>query len=159
MEKEFFMTEALRLANKALELGEVPIGAIVVLGKEIIGRGFNQPIRSNDPTAHAEIIAVREAASNQNNYRLNEAIVYTSLEPCLMCAGAIVQARIKKIIFSAFDPKAGVLINNGNLINSAFLNHEVTFEGGLLEAESSKLLKDFFIKKRSQRSKEDQMGA
>ena len=76
-----------------------------------------------------------------------------------MCAGAIVQARIKKIIFSAFDPKAGVLINNGNLINSAFLNHEVTFEGGLLEAESSKLLKDFFIKKRSQRSKEDQMGA
>ena len=159
MEKEFFMTEALRLANKALELGEVPIGAIVVLRKEIIGRGYNQPIKSNDPTAHAEIIAVREAASNQNNYRLNEAIVYTSLEPCLMCAGAIVQARIKKIIFSAFDPKAGVLINNGNLINSAFLNHEVTFEGGLLEAESSKLLKDFFIKKRSQRSKEDQMGA
>ena len=159
MEKEFFMTEALRLAKKALELGEVPIGAIVVLRKEIIGRGYNQPIKSNDPTAHAEIIAVREAASNLNNYRLNEAIVYTSLEPCLMCAGAIVQARIKKIIFSAFDPKAGVLINNGNLINSAFLNHEVTFEGGLLEAESSKLLKDFFIKKRSQRSKEDQMGA
>ena len=159
MEKEFFMTEALRLAKKALELGEVPIGAIVVLRKEIIGRGYNQPIKSNDPTAHAEIIAVREAASNLNNYRLNEAIVYTSLEPCLMCAGAIVQARIKKIIFSAFDPKAGVLINNGNLINSAFLNHEVTFEGGLLEVESSKLLKDFFIKKRSQRSKEDQMGA
>ena len=149
MKKELLMKEALVQAKKALTKGEVPIGAVVVLGDEIIGRGYNQPITMKDPTAHAEIIALKEASNRLENYRLNEAIIYTTLEPCLMCAGALVHARIKKIIFAAQDTKSGVVVNNGGLIQSEFLNHKVSFEGGILEKEASKLLKDFFLEKRS----------
>ena len=149
MKKEFLMREALVQAKKALKKGEVPIGAVVVLGEEIIGRGYNQPITAKDPTAHAEIIALKEASNRLDNYRLNEAIIYTTLEPCLMCSGALVHARIKKIIFAAQDTKSGVVVNNGGLIQSEFLNHKVSFEGGILEKEASKLLKDFFLEKRS----------
>ena len=149
MKKEFLMREALVQAKKALKKGEVPIGAVVILGDEIIGRGYNQPITMKDPTAHAEIIALKEASNRLDNYRLNEAIIYTTLEPCLMCAGALVHARIKKIIFAAQDTKSGVVVNNGGLIQSEFLNHKVSFEGGILEKEASKLLKDFFLQKRS----------
>jgi len=144
MKKEFLMREAIVQAKKALKKGEVPIGAVVVLGDEIIGKGHNQPITKKDPTAHAEIIALKEASNRLDNYRLNEAIIYTTLEPCLMCAGALVHARIKKIIFAAQDTKSGVVVNNGGLIQSEFLNHKVSFEGGILEKEASKLLKDFF---------------
>ena len=149
MKKEFLMREALVQAKKALKKGEVPIGAVVVLGEEIIGRGYNQPITTKDPTAHAEIIALKEASNRLDNYRLNEAIIYTTLEPCFMCSGALVHARIKKIIFAAQDTKSGVVVNNGGLIQSEFLNHKVSFEGGILEKEASKLLKDFFLEKRS----------
>jgi tRNA(adenine34) deaminase len=149
MKKEFLMREALVQAKKALKKGEVPIGAVVVLGDKIIGRGYNQPITTKDPTAHAEIIALKEASNRLENYRLNEAIIYTTLEPCLMCAGALVHARIKKIIFAAQDTKSGVVVNNGGLIQSEFLNHKVSFEGGILEKQASKLLKDFFLEKRS----------
>lgn len=149
MKKEFLMREALVQAKKALKKGEVPIGAVVVLGDKIIGRGYNQPITTKDPTAHAEIIALKEASNRLDNYRLNEAIIYTTLEPCLMCAGALVHARIKKIIFAAQDTKSGVVVNNGGLIQSEFLNHKVSFEGGILEKQASKLLKDFFLEKRS----------
>ena len=149
MKKELLMKEALVQAKKALKKGEVPIGAVVVLGDEIIGKGHNQPITKKDPTAHAEIIALKEASNRLENYRLNEAIIYTTLEPCLMCAGALVHARIKKIIFAAQDTKSGVVVNNGGLIQSEFLNHKVSFEGGILENEASKLLKDFFLEKRS----------
>ena len=149
MKKEFLMREALVQAKKALKKGEVPIGAVVVLGDEIIGRGYNQPITTKDPTAHEEIIALKEASNRLDNYRLNEAVIYTTLEPCLMCAGALVHARIKKIIFAAQDTKSGVVVNNGGLIQSEFLNHKVSFEGGILEKEASKLLKDFFLEKRS----------
>ena len=149
MKKEFLMREALVQAKKALKKGEVPIGAVVVLGEEIIGRGYNQPITTKDPTAHAEIIALKEASNRLDNYRLNEAIIYTTLEPCLMCSGALVHARIKKIIFAAQDTKSGVVVNNGGLIQSGFLNHKVSFEGGILEKEASKLLKNFFLEKRS----------
>jgi tRNA(adenine34) deaminase len=149
MKKELLMKEALVQAKKALKKGEVPIGAVVVLGDEIIGKGHNQPITKKDPTAHAEIIALKEASNRLDNYRLNEAIIYTTLEPCLMCAGALVHARIKKIIFAAQDTKSGVVVNNGGLIQSEFLNHKVSFEGGILEKEASKLLKDFFLEKRS----------
>ena len=149
MKKEFLMREALVQAKKALKKGEVPIGAVVVLGDEIIGRGYNQSITTRDPTAHAEIIALKEASNRLDNYRLNEAIIYTTLEPCLMCSGALVHARIKKIIFAAQDTKSGVVVNNGGLIQSEFLNHKVSFEGGILEKEASKLLKDFFLEKRS----------
>ena len=149
MKKELLMKEALVQAKKALKKGEVPIGAVVVLGDEIIGKGHNQPITKRDPTAHAEIIALKEASNRLDNYRLNEAIIYTTLEPCLMCAGALVHARIKKIIFAAQDTKSGVVVNNGGLIQSEFLNHKVSFEGGILEKEASKLLKDFFLERRS----------
>ena len=149
MKKEFLMKEALVQAKKALKKGEVPIGAVVVLGDKIIGRGYNQPITTKDPTAHAEIIALKEASNRLENYRLNEAIIYTTLEPCLMCAGALVHARIMKIIFAAQDTKSGVVVNNGGLIQSEFLNHKGSFEGGILEKQASKLLKDFFLEKRS----------
>ena len=149
MKKEFLMREALVQAKKALKKGEVPIGAVVVLGDEIIGRGYNQPITTRDPTAHAEIIALKEASNRLDNYRLNEAIIYTTLEPCFMCSGALVHARIKKIIFAAQDTKSGVVVNNGGLLQSEFLNHKVSFEGGILEKEASKLLKNFFLEKRS----------
>jgi len=149
MKKELLMKEALVQAKKALKKGEVPIGAVVVLGDEIIGKGHNQPITKKDPTAHAEIIALKEASNRLENYRLNEAIIYTTLEPCLMCVGALVHARIKKVIFAAQDTKSGVVVNNGGLIQSEFLNHKVSFEGGILEKQASKLLKDFFLEKRS----------
>ena len=149
MDKNFFMEEALIEAKKALEKGEVPIGAVVVLGENIIGRGYNQPISKNDPTAHAEIMALRDASKNLKNYRLKDTLVYSTLEPCLMCAGALVHARIKKLIYSSSDPKSGVIENNGSLMQSAFLNHKISYEGGILKEESSKMLKNFFLKKRS----------
>ena len=149
MDKNFFMEEALIEAKKALEKGEVPIGAVVVLGKDIIGRGYNQPITKNDPTAHAEIMALRDASMNLNNYRLKDTLVYSTLEPCLMCAGALVHARIKKLFYSSSDPKSGVIESNGSLMQSAFLNHKISYEGGILKEESSKILKNFFLKKRS----------
>ena len=149
MDKNFFMEEALKEAKKALEKGEVPIGAVVVLEEDIIGRGYNQPITKNDPTAHAEIIALRDASINLKNYRLKHTLVYSTLEPCLMCAGALVHARIKKLFYSASDPKSGVIENNGSLIHSAFLNHKISYEGGILKEESSRILRTFFLKKRS----------
>ncbi len=149
MDKNFFMEEALIEAKKALETGEVPIGAVVVLGEDIIGRGYNQPITKNDPTAHAEIMALRDASMNLKNYRLKDTQVYSTLEPCLMCAGALVHARIKKLFYSASDPKSGVIENNGSLMRSAFLNHKISYEGGILKEESSQILKNFFLKKRS----------
>jgi len=149
MDKNSFMEEALIEAKKALKKGEVPVGAVVVLEENIIGRGYNQPITKNDPTAHAEIMALKDAAMNLKNYRLKNALVYTTLEPCLMCAGALVHARIKKLIYSASDPKSGVIESNGNLMQSTFLNHKISYEGGILKEESSEILKNFFLKKRS----------
>ena len=149
MDKNSFMEEALIEAKKALKKGEVPVGAVVVLEENVIGRGYNQSITKNDPTAHAEIMALKDAAMNLKNYRLKDTLVYTTLEPCLMCAGALVHARIKKLIYSASDPKSGVIESNGNLIQSAFLNHKISYEGGILKEESSEILKNFFVKKRS----------
>ena len=149
MDKNSFMEEALIEAKKALKKGEVPVGAVVVLEENVIGRGYNQSITKNDPTAHAEIMALRDAAMNLKNYRLKDTLVYTTLEPCLMCAGALVHARIKKLIYSASDPKSGVIESNGNLMRSEFLNHKISYEGGILKEESSEILKNFFLKKRS----------
>ena len=146
---ELFMKEALKQAMKALMDGEVPVGSVVVLGEKIIGKGFNQPIKTNDPSAHAEIVALKEAAIFLNNYRLIGAKMYTTLEPCLMCVGALVHARIEEVIFSAHDPKSGALESNGNLLESNFLNHRFSFQGGLLEEESSSLLRKFFKNKRN----------
>tara|TARA_B100001750_G_C15251572_1_gene468104 strand:- start:150 stop:602 length:453 start_codon:yes stop_codon:yes gene_type:complete len=150
MENEIFMREALKLAKQALEYGEVPVGAVIVLEDKIIGKGFNQPIRKNDPTAHAEIQAIKEAAIFLKNYRLTGAKIFSTLEPCLMCSGALVHARIDEIIFSAHDPKSGVIVSNaGHLLESDFINHKISFQGGLLAKESSLLLKNFFSDKRN----------
>ena len=150
MENEIFMREALKLAKQALEYGEVPVGAVIVLEDKIIGKGFNQPIRKNDPTAHAEIQAIKEAAIFLNNYRLTGAKIFSTLEPCLMCSGALVHARIDEIIFSAHDPKSGVIESNADhLLESDFINHKISFQGGLLAKESSLLLKNFFSDKRN----------
>ena len=146
---EFYMREALKEAKKAFQEDEVPVGAIIVHNDTIIARGYNMCERLKDPTAHAEIMALRDAAMNLKNYRLKDTLVYTTLEPCLMCAGALVHARIKQLIYSASDPKSGVIESNGNLIQSAFLNHKISYEGGILKEESSEILKNFFFKKRS----------
>lgn len=143
------MHKALLLADAGRELGEVPVGAIVVREQKIIGRGFNQPISGCDPTAHAEIVALREAAKNLGNYRLSDCDLYVTIEPCAMCAGAIVHARIRKVYFGATEPKAGALVSTQRFFESPQLNHRVEQQGGLLEEECRKKIQDFFKNKRS----------
>lgn len=142
------MRRALELANRAQEAGEVPIGAVLTLNDEIIAEGYNQPIAQTDPTAHAEVIALRFAAKKTENYRLINTTLYTTLEPCCMCAGAIVHARVKRVVFATHDPRAGAAGSVFNLLNTEKLNHSCCVERGLFENESSALLKQFFLKKR-----------
>jgi len=149
MNHEDYMKEALDLARKALLKGEVPVGAIIVLNNKIIGRGYNQSIATNDPSAHAEVVALRDAGNTCKNYRLNKATIYTTLEPCLMCTGALIHSRIKDVIFSTRDPKSGVIVSNGNLLRKmTFLNHSLSYKEGYLQESSSNLLNEFFIKRR-----------
>ncbi len=143
-----FMREALALAQRAWDVGEVPVGAVVVKDNEIIGRGFNRPISSFDPTTHAEIVALREAAQHVKNYRLVECELYVTLEPCMMCVGAMLHARLKRVVFGASDPKTGVCGSVMNLPAEEKLNHHATFEGGVLSEECSVMLKAFFREKR-----------
>jgi tRNA(adenine34) deaminase len=145
------MREALTLAEQASRVDEVPVGAIVIKGGEIIGRGFNSPIRSSDPTAHAEIQALREAARHVNNYRLTECALYVTLEPCAMCAGAIQSARIEKLVFGAADAKTGACGSVVDLFAAkAHLNHHTRVVSGVLAQESAGLLQRFFRAKRAQ---------
>ena len=139
-----YMHKALELAQRALAAGEVPVGALVVQDNRIIGRGFNQSICRADPTAHAEIIALRQAAKKIGNYRLTSAIVYCTLEPCAMCAGALVQARVQLLVYGARDPKAGAVESQLNLLAAPFLNHRLIIISGFMEQESSLLLKNFW---------------
>ncbi len=148
MSDEVFMREALALASQAQALGEVPVGAVVVKDGVIIGRGFNQPITSNDPTTHAEIVALRDAAANLKNYRLVDCELFVTLEPCMMCVGAMLHARVKRVVFGAMEPKTGVCGSVMNLPNEAKLNHHATFIGGVLADECSKILKVFFAERR-----------
>jgi len=143
-----FMREALSLAQRAWDAGEVPVGAVVVKDDEIIGRGFNQPITSNDPTTHAEIVALREAALHVKNYRLVDCELYVTLEPCMMCVGAMLHARLKRVVFGASDPKTGVCGSVINLPAEEKLNHHAVFEGGVLSEECGALLKSFFQSRR-----------
>jgi tRNA(adenine34) deaminase len=145
---EEFMREALAEAEAAREGGEVPVGAIVVLDGEVIGRGRNMVIGSSDPTAHAEIVALREAASALNNYRLTGAALYSTIEPCAMCAGAIVHARIERLVYGAVDPKAGAVETFFQICSTDFLNHRLIVEGGILEAECRAMIQSFFREKR-----------
>lgn len=139
-----WMQQALLLAKEAATQGEVPVGAVLVRDQELLGAGSNGPIGQCDPTAHAEINALRAAAKTMGNYRLPGATLYVTLEPCTMCFGALVHARIARLVFAAFEPRAGVVGSQLNLQTASFYNHSMDVEGGLLEAESSALLRDFF---------------
>jgi tRNA(adenine34) deaminase len=145
---EAWMRYALRLAQRAEQQGEVPVGAIVVKEDRCIAEGWNASILTHDPTAHAEMVALRMAGLAIENYRLVDATLYVTLEPCVMCMGAISHARIKRLVFGAFDPKRGAVCNALNLADASFLNHRVNWVGGLLEAECSELLRDFFKARR-----------
>jgi len=143
-----WMRHAFRLAERAEALGEVPVGAVVVKDDRCLAEGWNRPIATNDPTAHAEIIALREAGRAVGNYRLIDATLYVTLEPCVMCMGAISHARVKRLVFGAFDPKRGAVCHALSLAEASFLNHRVAWQGGVLEAECSGLLKNFFKSRR-----------
>jgi tRNA(adenine34) deaminase len=145
---EMFMREALQLARQAEADGEVPVGAVVVVEREIVGRGFNQPIGRKDPTAHAEILALREAALRVQNYRLENAELFVTLEPCIMCAGALVQTRIRRLVFGGRDLRFGGVRSKFRLADSELLNHQVQVEEGLLAADCVSLLETFFRLKR-----------
>ena len=145
---DFYMREALKLARKAGKLDEVPVGAVVVLGGEVVGSGFNQPIALQDPTAHAEVVAIRQAAVRLGNYRLEGADLYCTLEPCVMCAGALVAARVRRVIFGARDLKAGGVRSKFRLADSGLLNHQVEVVEGVLGAECTELLREFFGERR-----------
>jgi tRNA(adenine34) deaminase len=144
------MRAALELAENAREAGEVPVGAVVVRDDEIIGRGSNRPISSADPTGHAEIIALREAAQALGNYRLAGCELYVTLEPCVMCSGAIFHARIARVVYGAADPKTGAAGSVVDLYREVRLNHHTTIEGGVLSEEAGALLQRFFAARRRQ---------
>jgi tRNA(adenine34) deaminase len=144
------MYEALRLAREAAAAGEVPIGAVVEVGGEIVGRGSNSPIARNDPTAHAEILALREAAAAIGNYRLQAATLCCTLEPCVMCAGALVAARVRRLVFGARDLRFGGVRSKFRLADSELLNHSVEIVEGVLAADCVDLLRAFFEPRRSQ---------
>jgi tRNA(adenine34) deaminase len=143
-----FMRHALSLAEKAAALGEVPVGAIVVMNDQIVGEGWNAPIAGHDPCAHAEIKALQQAGQHQQNYRLPGATVYVTLEPCAMCAGALIWARVSRVVWGAADPKSGAAGSVVNLFAEAKLNHHAVEQGGLCAEESAALLRQFFSNKR-----------
>jgi len=145
---EYWMQEALILASKAGATNEVPVGAVVVQNGTIIGRGWNHPITAHDPTAHAEIIAMREAARALQNYRLTDTTLYVTLEPCAMCAGAMVHARVRRLVFGAPDPRAGAAGSLFNIVQAPALNHRVDVSSGVLTEACGELLKRFFSDRR-----------
>jgi len=145
---EEYMREALRLAAHGASLGEVPVGAVVVVGGAIAGRGWNCPIERHDPTAHAEIIALREAAAAAGNYRLAGATLYCTLEPCVMCAGALVAARVERLVFGTRDLRFGGVRSKFRIADSGTLNHTVEVVEGVLAVECVELLREFFVERR-----------
>jgi tRNA(adenine34) deaminase len=145
---DLFMRQALELARRAAAQGEVPVGAVVVLDDRIIGRGYNSPIAQNDPSAHAEMLALREAAQSRGNYRVEGATVYTTLEPCVMCAGALVAARVKRLVFGTRDLRFGGVRSKFRIADSDLLNHQVEIVEGVLAVECVELLQSFFDARR-----------
>lgn len=142
-----FMRAALAQADTAAALGEVPVGAVLVADGEIIGRGYNQPILSHDPTGHAEIFALREAASARSNYRLTGTTLYVTIEPCTMCAGALVHARIERLVFGAREPKAGAIVSHPGWFTG--MNHKIDVTEGVLGDDCARRMKDFFEDRRT----------
>jgi len=147
---EFWMEEALRAAQRALETGEVPVGAVVVHAGEIVGRAWNRNITDSDPTAHAEIIALRQAGTNLGNHRLGDCELFATVEPCAMCAGALVHARIKRLVYGADDPKAGAVHSVMEVLNHPQLNHRMDVRGGVLAGRCAELLQSFFRGRRAE---------
>jgi tRNA(adenine34) deaminase len=145
---ELWMREALAEAQKAELEGEVPVGAIVLLNEKIVGRGHNKPIQMKDPTAHAEILALRQAAKTNVNYRLPGTILIVTIEPCIMCVGALIQARVEEVIFGAGDPKAGALHSQIQIADYTHLNHSFKVTSGILEEECAAIIKAFFSSRR-----------
>ena len=148
MDDTYFMKEALAEARKALEKDEPPVGAVIVKDGEIIARGHNLREKLQDPTAHAEMLAVREAAARLGRWRLSDCEMYVTLEPCAMCAGAVVLARLGRLVYGACDPKAGAVVSLMNLVSDERLNHQVEVKGGILAEECGALLRDFFSSRR-----------
>ena len=147
-----FMQLALEEAKKACAMGEVPVGAVLVSNQQVIARGHNQPIGQQDPSAHAEIAVLRAAGSNLKNYRLPNTTLYVTLEPCMMCCGAIMHARVSRVVYGAADAKTGCVHSVMNLFDNPRLNHHTMVEGGVLADECAQLLKDFFKERRAQAS-------
>jgi tRNA(adenine34) deaminase len=143
-----FMREALKEAGKAADRGEVPIGALIVSQGKILARGHNQPIGKNDPTAHAEIVTIRKACAKKKNYRLSESVLYVTLEPCAMCLGAVVQARLGRLVFGALDPKSGAVLSIMTFPMDK-TNHRMEILAGVLAGECGRVLKDFFRERRT----------
>lgn len=143
-----WMQHALALARCGEADGEVPVGAVLVRGGEVLGEGWNRPITDNDPTAHAEIVALRAAARQAGNYRLPGTTLYVTLEPCLMCTGAMVHARVERVVFGAYDPKRGAAGSQFDVFSLPGLNHGVMVQGGVLEDECARLLQEFFRRRR-----------
>jgi len=147
---ELWMQEAIRAAQRALEVDEVPVGAVVVCEGKIIGRGFNRNIRDSDPTAHAELVALREAAAALGNHRLGGCDLFVTIEPCAMCAGAMVHARIRRLVYGADDPKAGAVHSVMRVLDHPALNHRIEVQGGILAGRCAELLQEFFRVRRAQ---------
>jgi len=145
---ELWMEEALRCAQRALEAGEVPVGAVVVCAGRVVGRGWNRNLADCDPTAHAEIVALREAGRNVGNHRLGECELFATIEPCAMCAGAAVHARVRRLVYGAEDPKAGAVHSILQVVNHPSLNHQMEIRGGVLAGRSAELVQEFFRKRR-----------
>jgi len=145
---ELWMQEALRSAQRALDIGEVPVGAVVVHEGKIVGRGFNRNLADSDPTAHAEIVALREAGSALGNHRLGNCDLFVTIEPCAMCAGAMVHARIRTLIYGAEDPKAGAVHSAMHVLNHPALNHKIEVRRGVLAGQCTELLQEFFRSRR-----------
>ena len=148
MTPDDFMRAALDQARQGLAAGEVPIGAALVVGDRVVARAFNQPIAACDPTAHAEVLVLREAARELRNYRLTEATVYVTVEPCLMCVGALVQARVREVVYGTAEPKTGALVSTTRALDVPGLNHRFAVSGGVLEAECREILQRFFRDRR-----------
>ena len=142
------MEEALRAAQRALEAGEVPVGAVVVTAGRIVGRGWNRNLTGNDPTAHAEVVALREAGAIVGNHRLGDCELFVTIEPCAMCAGAMIHARLKRLVYGADDPKAGAVHSLMQVLNHPQLNHRMDVRGGVLAGRSAELLQQFFRSRR-----------
>tara|TARA_Y100001934_G_C12342923_1_gene771167 strand:+ start:972 stop:1433 length:462 start_codon:yes stop_codon:yes gene_type:complete len=153
------MRHALAQANRAAEHDEVPVGAVVILDDKIVGEGHNRPLGAHDPTAHAEIVALRDAASRLQNYRLGGTTLYVTLEPCLMCAGAIIQARVERVVFGAFDEKAGAVGSTANLLQSPLANHQCQVTAGVLGNECAGLLELFFARLRADNQDASSVGS